>query len=99
LIRHHTPGFSIIHKVLRNLFYMLIWCLRKMSYYYQCWKQLCCVIVLWDIFCGIIFSVFFDEYSLFKIIFIAHFQIYRQIDNTITGQNQTHTQKEKNSFS
>jgi len=25
---------------------MLIWCLRKNLYYYQCWKHLCCTIFL-----------------------------------------------------
>ncbi len=34
-----------------NHSYMLICCSRNISYYYyQCWKQLCCLIILWNTF-------------------------------------------------
>ncbi len=31
----------------RNHSNTLIWCLSNISYYYECWKQLCCFICLW----------------------------------------------------
>jgi len=40
------PVFSVTWSF-RNHCNMLICCSRNISYYYQCWKQLCCLIFLW----------------------------------------------------
>ncbi len=54
-----TPVFSVtwFH---RNHSNMLLWCSRNISDYYQCWKQLCCLIFLWKPY-DTFFSEFFDE--------------------------------------
>ncbi len=36
----------------RNHSNMMIWCSRNIYYYYQCWKQLCCLIFILVFFCG-----------------------------------------------
>ncbi len=43
-----TPGFSVTWSF-RNHSNMLICCSRNIYYYYQCWKQLCCLILLWKL--------------------------------------------------
>jgi len=47
----------------RNHSYMLVWCSRNSSFYYQCWKQLCSWIFLWTLL-HIVF-----QHSLIKIKF------------------------------
>ncbi len=42
-----TPVISVTWSF-RNHYNILICCLRNISYYYQCWKQLCCLIFLWN---------------------------------------------------
>ncbi len=53
--------------------YMLFWCSRNMSYYYQCWKQLCCLICLekqWCILLRILnLKVLFNWYTKHYICF------------------------------
>ncbi len=44
-----TPVFSVTW-FYKNHSNMLICCSRNISYYYQCWKQLCCLIVGTDTF-------------------------------------------------
>ncbi len=54
-----APVFSVTWSF-RNHSNMLICCSRNIYYYYQCWKQLCCLTFLWKpqyFFC----SGFFDE--------------------------------------
>ncbi len=49
--------YSSVTWYFRNNYNMLIWCSGNISYYYQCWKKLCCLIFLlkpWYIY----FSVF-----------------------------------------
>ncbi len=47
IVKYHYRQYSSLqcHMILQKSF-MLIWCLRHISYYYQCWKQLCCLIFL-----------------------------------------------------
>ncbi len=33
-----------------NHYNVLIWCSRNISYYYQCWKELLCLIFLWKLY-------------------------------------------------
>jgi len=37
--------FSVfsVARFFRNHSNMMIWCSRNISYYYQCWKPLCCL--------------------------------------------------------
>ncbi len=44
--------------MIRNQSNRLNWCSRNISYYYQYWKQLCCLIFMWK---NIIFSLHFKE--------------------------------------
>jgi len=37
-----NPVFSVA-LFLRNHLNTLIWCSKNISYYFQCWKQLCCL--------------------------------------------------------
>ena len=41
-----TPVFRVTWSFINNINTM-IWYLRNISYYYQCWKQLCCLTFLW----------------------------------------------------
>jgi len=43
-----TPVFSVTWSF-RNQSNVMIWCSRNI-FYYQCWKQLCCLIFLWIFF-------------------------------------------------
>jgi len=38
---------SVSHDPFRKNSKMLIWCSKIISYYYQCWKQLCYLIFPW----------------------------------------------------
>ncbi len=42
-----TPVFSV-SRFFRNHSNCWICCWRNISYYYQCWKQMCCLIFLWE---------------------------------------------------
>ncbi len=46
--QHHYSSLQC-HMIFRNHSNMLICCSRNISDYYQCWKQLCCFIFLWNI--------------------------------------------------
>ncbi len=51
-----TPVFSVTW-CFRNHYNMLICCSRNISDYYQCWKQLCCTIFLWKLWCILFFRI------------------------------------------
>ncbi len=54
--QHHYCSLQC-HMIFRNHNNMLICCSRNISDYYQCWKQLCCTIFLWKLWCILFFSI------------------------------------------
>ncbi len=69
--------------IFRNHNNMLICCSRNISDYYQCWKQLCCTIFLWKLWCILFFRIHrriesSKEQSLFEI------ELYYNITNDFT---------------
>ncbi len=60
-----TPVFSVTW-FFRKKSNMLIYCSRNISYYYQCWKQLCCIILLWKFWYFFFLSEFLNEYKVQK---------------------------------
>ncbi len=54
--QHHYSSLQC-HMIFRNHSNMLICCSRNISDYYQCWKQLCCSIFLWRLWCILFFRI------------------------------------------
>ncbi len=54
--QHHYCSLQC-HMIFRNHNNMLICCSRNISDYYQCWKQLCCSIFLWKLWCILFFRI------------------------------------------
>ncbi len=46
--QHHYSSLQC-HMIFRNQYNMLICCSININYYYQCWKQFCCIIFLWKL--------------------------------------------------
>ncbi len=51
-----TPVFSVTW-FFRNHSNMMICCLRNIYFDYQCWKQLCCLIILWKLWFIFFFNI------------------------------------------
>ncbi len=54
--QHHYSSLQC-HMIFRNHSNMLIFCSRNISVDYQCWKQLCCTIFLWKLWCILFFRI------------------------------------------
>ncbi len=54
--QHHYSSLQC-HMIFRNHSNMLICCSRNIFDYYQYWKQLCCTIFLWKLWCILFFRI------------------------------------------
>jgi len=62
----YTPAASVTWSF-RNHSNILIWCSRNISYYYQGWKQLCCLILVKNAvnFFRILWQIVFKKNSIY----------------------------------
>ncbi len=75
------PQASVSHGPSENL----IWCLSNISYYYQCWKQLCCLMFLWKPLCLFFQDSLINKFDLLMInIFFFKMEIFYNIVNIFT---------------
>ncbi len=52
-----TPVFSVTWFFRNHSNMMIYCCLRNIYFYYQCWKQLCCLIILWKLWFIFFFNI------------------------------------------
>ncbi len=81
---HHHYSSLQCHIIFRNHSYMLIYCSRNISDYYQCWKQLCWQIIVWKpLYIFFFWNLWWIESSKEQHLF--EIKIFCNIINIFTG--------------